>query len=138
MSFCASCGRQRVGTSRFCAGCGTEFADDQAAPAADAAAHEPPADATHLDVDPGVTRVEPPTAGPDPFASWYQREPQGVGHDAGSTWQPTQTVTATPAQAAGYPSSGFTPANPVHLRNPGSPARPPCPAVPARPAAVRT
>lgn len=138
MSFCASCGRQRVGTSRFCAGCGTEFSDpapvmdgrggdDQAAPAADAAAHEPPADAPHLDVDPGVTRVEPPTAGPDPFASWYQREPQGVRHDAGSTWQPTQTVTATPAQAAGYPSSGFTPGNPFSSANPVAPPGPPAP-----------
>ncbi len=114
MSFCATCGRQRNGTGRFCAGCGAEFtepAPDDQAPAA----------------DPGVTRVEPPTAPPDPFSSWYQPAPPGAGNDAGSTWRPTETVNATPAQAAGYPTSGFTPGNPFSSANPVMPAGPPFP-----------
>jgi hypothetical protein len=128
MSFCASCGRQRSGTARFCGGCGAEFTDspdaagDQVPAAADAAPDDLPQDATRMDVVPEVTRVEPPTAKTDPFASWYQREPQGARNGADSTWQPTQTVQPTPTQAAGYPSSGFTPANPV--MPPGSPAPP--------------
>jgi len=130
MSFCASCGRQRNETERFCAGCGTEFsdppaaADDRGVAAADAAPHEPPAGMTRTDVDPGVTRVEPPTVPPDPFASWYQREPQGVRSDADSTWQPAKTVSGTPAQAAGYPS-GFTVVNPFSSANPNMPPAPP-------------
>ena len=54
-------------------------------PAADAAPDDLPADVTRTDVDAGVTRVEPPAAAPDPFASWYQQEPQGVRSDADST-----------------------------------------------------
>jgi hypothetical protein len=148
MGFCASCGRQRNGTERFCAGCGKEFSDrpattdDRAAAAAGAAPddpphdppHDPPADVTRMDVDPGVTRVEPPTAPPDPFASWYQREPQPARGDAGSTWQPTQTVGATPAQAAGYPAAEFTPSNPFSSAHPISPPTPP-PFPPAQPPA---
>ena len=130
MGFCASCGRQRNETERFCAGCGTEFSDppaatdDRAVAAADAAPHDPPAGVTRTDVDPGVTRVEPPTIPPDPFASWYQREPQGVRGDAGSTWQPTATVNGTPDQAAGHPS-GFTVVNPFSSANPAMPPAPP-------------
>ena len=135
MSFCASCGRQRNETERFCAGCGTEFSDpppitdglgtdDRGVPAADAAPHDPSAGVTRTDVDPGITRVEPPTVPPDPFASWYQREPQGVRSDADSTWQPTKTVSGTPAQAAGYPS-GFTVVNPFSSANPAMPPAPP-------------
>jgi hypothetical protein len=122
MGFCASCGRQRNETERFCAGCGTEFSDT---PAADAASQGPPAGATGTDADPGLTRVEPPAAEPDPFASWYQRAPQGVRGDAGSTWQPTKTVTATPAQAAEDPSSGFTMGNPFSSAHPAMPPAPP-------------
>jgi hypothetical protein len=125
MGFCASCGRQRNETERFCAGCGTEFSD---APAADADPQGPPPGATGTGTgtgaDPGLTRVEPPTAPPDPFASWYQREP-GVRGDADSTWQPTRTVTATPAQAAGDQSSGFTLGNPFSSAHPAMPPAPP-------------
>jgi hypothetical protein len=117
MSFCASCGRQRNETERFCAGCGAEFT-------ADAALQDPPAGVTRTDVDPGVTRVEPPTQPPDPFASWYQREPQGVRSEADSTRQPAQTVSGMPAQAAGYPS-GFTVVNPFSSANPAMPPAPP-------------
>ena len=89
MSFCASCGRQRNGTQPFCGGCGARFSDppaetDDRGPAADAAPDDLPAGVTRTDVDAGVTRVEPPTAAPDPFASWYQQEPQGVRSDADS------------------------------------------------------
>jgi hypothetical protein len=136
MSFCASCGRQRTGTARFCGGCGAEFTDspdaagDQVPAAADAAPHDQPRDATRTEMVPEVTRVEPPTAKTDPFASWYQREPQGARNDADSTWQPTQTVQATPTQAAGYPSSGFTAANPFSSANPVMPPGPPAPPAP--------
>ena len=136
MSFCASCGRQRSGTARFCGGCGAEFTDspdaagDQVPAAADAAPDDLPRDATRMDVVPEVTRVEPPTAKTDPFASWYQREPQGARNGADSTWQPTQTVQATPTQAAGYPSSGFTPANPFSSASPVTPPGPPAPPAP--------
>jgi hypothetical protein len=132
MSFCASCGRQRIGTARFCGGCGAEFTDSPDAagdqvPAADAEPHDQPRDETRMDVVPEVTRVEPPTAKTDPFASWYQREPQGARNGADSTWQPTQTVQATPTQASGYSSSGFTPANPFSSANPVMPPGPPAP-----------
>jgi hypothetical protein len=146
MSFCASCGRQRNENSRFCGGCGAEFSDsadaagDQGSPAAEA----PGRDMTYTDAAPEMTRIEPPTSQTDPFASWYQGQPQAVRNDAGSTWQPTQTalpaapqaVHATPPQAGGYPSSGFsqadsfTPANPFSSANPVSPAGPPFPPAP--------
>jgi hypothetical protein len=122
MGFCASCGRQRNEDERFCAGCGKEFSDTAAA---DAAPQGPQAGATGLAADPGLTRVEPPAAEPDPFASWYQREPQGVRGDDGSTWQPTRTVTATPAQAAEDQSSGFTMGNPFSSAHPTQPPAPP-------------
>ena len=133
MSFCASCGRQRNDNAKFCGGCGAEFSDspaasgDQESPAAD----DQPRDVTEVSVAPEVTRIEPPTARTDPFASWYQGEPQAVRDDAGSTWQPTQTVGAAPAQAAGYAPSGytqgspFTPGNPFSSANPVTPAPPP-------------
>ena len=122
MGFCASCGRQRNEDERFCAGCGKEFGDTAAG---DAAPQGPQAGATGLAADPGLTRVEPPAAEPDPFASWYQREPQGARGDDGSTWQPTRTVTATPAQAAEDQSSGFTMGNPFSSGQPTVPPAPP-------------
>jgi hypothetical protein len=130
MSFCASCGRQRNGTQPFCAGCGARFSDppagtdDRVVPAADAAPDDLPADVTQTDVDAGVTRVEPPAPAPDPFASWYQQQPQGVRSEADSARQPTQTVGSTPAQA-GYPTSGFTPANPFSSAHQAMPPAPP-------------
>jgi hypothetical protein len=123
MSFCATCGRQRNGTGRFCAGCGAEFTEPPPAaenPAVENRAMDDQAPAA----DAGVTRVEPPTAPPDPFSSWYQPAPPAVGNDAGSTWRPTETVNATPAQAAGYQTSGFTPGNPFSSANPVMPAGP--------------
>lgn len=137
MSFCASCGRQRNETARFCDGCGAEFsdspsaADEQASSAPDAAEEAPPSDATRMDVTPEVTRIEPPAPATDPFAGWYQQEPPGVRNDADQTWQPTQTVHAAPTQAAGYGASGFTPVNPFSSANPVVP--PPSPYPPASP-----
>jgi hypothetical protein len=123
MSFCASCGRQRSGTTRFCGDCGAEFSE----PAADLDAQEPPShDATGLDVDPGVTRVEPPAAQTDPFASWYQQEAPAVRQGADSNWQPTRTVQATPTQAPGHlPPSYPPPVPPPPHFPPGPPASPP-------------
>jgi hypothetical protein len=135
MSFCASCGRQRNETARFCGGCGAEFSDsssaaDDQAPAADAAAEVPPSDVTRMDVTTEATRIEPPASKTDPFAGWYQQEPQGVRNDADPTWQPTQTVHAAPAQTAGYGQSGFTPANPFSSANPVVPPASPYPSPP--------
>jgi hypothetical protein len=129
MSFCASCGRQRNGTARFCGDCGAEFSDspaspdDQGPPAADVAPRDAPRDATRMDMVPEVAPVEPA----DPFASWYQREPQGGRDDADATWQPTQTVLPTPTQGTGYPPSGFTSGNPFSSANPVAPGPPPFP-----------
>lgn len=152
MSFCTKCGRQRNGAARFCGGCGTEFTDpvpvpiDQEPPAADApppgdaasdAASDatppgPAADATRLDMDPGVTRVEPPAAAADPFPSWYRQEPPAAGRQEDDmAWQPTQTAQATPALPGGYPPSYPPPAaypppaGPPPLFPPGPPAEPP-------------
>jgi hypothetical protein len=123
MSFCATCGRQRNGTARFCAGCGAEFTEPPPAaenPVVENRATDDQAPAA----DAGVTRVEPPTAPPDPFSSWYQPAPPAAGNEAGSTWRPTETVNATPAQVAGYQTSGFTPGNPFSSANPVMPAGP--------------
>jgi hypothetical protein len=86
MNFCATCGRQRTGDARFCAGCGAEFPRDEAAapspvtPASAAPAGEPatwdppdqatgwesstapadraPSDATRVERQPDATRVD--------------------------------------------------------------------------------
>jgi hypothetical protein len=123
MSFCASCGRQRSGTARFCGDCGAEFTD----PATGTDAEESPShDATRLAVDPAVTRVEPPAAQTDPFASWYQQENPPARQDADTNWQPTQTVQATPTQAAGHLQPPYPPqAPPPPYFPPGPPASPP-------------
>jgi len=120
MSFCASCGRQRSGTARFCGDCGAEFSD----PAVETDGAESPShDAARLDVDPGVTRVEPPAAQTDPFASWYQQEAPPVRQGADTNWQPTQTVQATPTQAAGHLPPSYPPqAPPPPPFPPGPPA----------------
>ena len=115
MSFCASCGRQRDDNARFCGGCGAAFTDS------------PEGDVTRTDAAPGDTRVEPPAAKTDPFASWYQQGPQAPRNDADSTWQPTRTVSATPTQQAGYPPSGFTTDNPFSSASPVTPPYPPGP-----------
>ena len=123
MSFCASCGRQRSGTARFCGGCGAEFSDSTDSPDAQEA---PSHDATSLDLDPGVTRVEPPAAQTDPFASWYQQEAPPVRQGADTNWQPTQTVQATPTEAAGHFPPSYPPqVPPPPPFSPGPPAPPP-------------
>jgi hypothetical protein len=133
--YCASCGRQRDDTARFCAGCGTEFSD-QPAPADAASIQDSPADMAHVEVAPGETRVEPPTNQTDPFASWYQRGAPAGNDDAGSTWQPTETVNAAQGQR-GYEPSGFTAGNPFSSANPvvppAAPAGPPLGPRPAGP-----
>lgn len=99
MSFCVKCGRQRNGSARFCGGCGAEFKaaaparSDQLSPSDDVS---PPVDGTRLDVDPGVTRVEPPTPQTGSYGSWYRPEAPGGGQDADVNWQQTQTVGAPP------------------------------------------
>jgi hypothetical protein len=128
MSFCATCGRQRNGTSRFCAGCGAEFTEPPPAAENSTPGSQAPGDqAQAADAGPpgppaGVTRTDL-----DPFSSWYQPAPPAAGNDAGSTWRPTETVNATPAQAAGYATSGFTPGNPFSSANPVMPTAPPFP-----------
>ncbi len=110
MSFCASCGRQRNGTARFCAGCGTEFSETS--PAGQAG----PEGATRTDVPADVTRADPP----DPFAAWYASPEQAGPSGSDSNWQPTQTVEATPARRGGYqppPADPVTPPGPY----PGGP-----------------
>lgn len=133
MSFCTKCGRQRNGAARFCGGCGTEFTDpepvldEQEPPGEDTAPPGPTADATRLDVDPGVTRVEPPAAQADPFPFWYQQETPGASQPDDATWQPTQTVRAEPARAEGYLGSSYPPPGaypPPPPLPPGPPAQP--------------
>ena len=127
MSFCASCGRQRIGTARFCGGCGAEFSDEAVAPSAP----EPPAhDPTLLAVDPGISRAEPPAPRTDPFASWYQPEAPGAGQGPETEWQPTQTVQAGPGPAAGYRPPSYPP--PAPPPPPFSPVPPPPVAPPPR------
>lgn len=109
MSFCANCGRQRIGTAQFCDGCGTAFTEPP-----DAHGDQPPA--TQEAAPPGQPADEA-----DPFASWYQ--PAAQGSDTG--WEPTQTVQATPAQAAGYPRPAQPPGSPPPLFPPGPPGAPP-------------
>jgi hypothetical protein len=79
-----------------------------------------------MDVASGVTAAEPP-AEPDPFASWYYKEPESAPSSNGSTWQPTETVHPMPDQPAGYQPSGFTSANPFSSANPVTPGAPPFP-----------
>lgn len=133
MSFCATCGRQRTGTARFCGGCGTEFpgpvpaegegereplaGDARRPPAEDTAPSGSAGDATRSDVNPGVTQVEPSAAQTDPFASWYQKDAPAGGQAADVKWHPTQTVHATPTGASGYPPAPFTLGNPLSSAN---------------------
>jgi hypothetical protein len=137
MSFCATCGRPRDETGRFCGGCGAEYADAPAAP-------ETPADTGtrggQMSSQPGATRMDivanpvpgdAPADKTDPFASWYQPQPTagGAGNGAAEHWQPTQTVNTGypspappgPAQPAGYPPPPGPPFPPVPPN--GSPRR---------------
>lgn len=132
MTFCANCGRQRNGSARFCGGCGTEFSDpapgrsDQESPSEQATRPSPPLNATLLDVDPGVTRVESPAPQADSLASWYRPEAPAGSPEADALWQPTQTVRAKPAPTAGYlPPSHPSPAPPPPVFPAGPPAAPP-------------
>lgn len=131
MSFCASCGRQRNGTERFCAGCGAEFSDTAPVPqqpGQQQPAQQPPAQdappVTRFDLDPGMTRVEPPGDPTDPFASWYQQQAPGDRPGGDATWQPTQTVQATPSRAPGYLPPPYPPPAPPPFP-PGPPMAPP-------------
>jgi hypothetical protein len=126
MSFCASCGRTRDETARFCGTCGAEYADPSDAQAS-------PEDTARAAAPEGVTPTAivseagpaEPLGEPDPFASWYQPEPRAGAQNAGSNWQSTQTVQATPGQAAGYPPSDFTAGNPFSSAYPvAQPGRP--------------
>jgi hypothetical protein len=121
-SYCATCGRQRTGTERFCDGCRAEFTDardGQEAATSDQPHPGPPADATRADPVFGAARRDQPAAEPDPFAGWYQ--PQRPGGAQGSapanadgTWQPTQTVYSPPTRPTGFPPPPQAPNNPPY------------------------
>jgi hypothetical protein len=132
MNFCAKCGRQRTGGSRFCGGCGNDFGEQapgSGAPmAADPVAKAPveplrwdaPAeqswDATRWDPPADATRMEPAIAlppaqappGPNPFAPW-PAEPSpagGAGFAYGAPadrWETADTISAKPGQGPGSP-----------------------------------
>jgi hypothetical protein len=114
MNFCATCGRQRTGDTRFCGSCGTEFPAGETTetgtrPAEDTRMETVPADwtpaeATRVERQPDVTRIDPqgsvpgPSATapaarpePDPFASWFAADPpEGKApprNDQAGTWQ---------------------------------------------------
>jgi hypothetical protein len=149
MSFCASCGRQRSGTARFCGGCGAEFKDpadtfatsasssapdDQGTRPADAVVPDGPTpDMTRMDLHPEAPEaaLTGPPAEPDPFADWYSPRAGGdgaaeaAGYGAGAQWPQTQTVGGTPTQAPGYPPSAFNPAPPPPPGFPPSPSAAP-------------
>jgi hypothetical protein len=119
-SLCGTCGRPRSGTGRFCGGCGAEFSepapdqDNQEPPAGNATHPSPAADATRVDVDPGVSHAEHQAGRPDPFASWYQQEAPARNQDASTPgWQPTQTVGATPSYPPPAPPPVFPPGPPT-------------------------
>ena len=146
-SYCATCGRQRTGTERFCDGCGAEFTDardGQEAATADQPRPGPPADATRADPVFGAARRDQPAAEPDPFAGWYQPQRPGGSQgpapaDADGTWQPTQTVYSPPTRPAGFPpphqaassNPHYPPNNPPYPpSNPPAPPYPPYQPVP--------
>ena len=114
MNFCATCGRQRTGNSRFCAGCGTELPAAATAASGTPLADEPAeatrletaasewtasADATRVERQPDVTRLDARGASaapgapaePDPFASWFAADaPEGQAaarNDPPGGWQ---------------------------------------------------
>ena len=116
-TYCATCGRQRNGSERSCAGCGAQFTDASAPPGAQGP------DAV------GPTVVDHPVAEPDPFASWYQPQPRGGAQGAvpgDDSWQqPTQTVNAPPTKPAGFmPPPQASPAPPYPPAPPYQPAQP--------------
>ncbi|HEX9042066.1 MAG TPA: hypothetical protein VF838_13720 [Trebonia sp.] len=125
-SYCATCGRQRNGTARFCDGCGAEFTDASPAPGdRGAVAGAAPADPAF-----DATRTDQPAAQPDPFASWYQPQQPGgprgaVPDDADGTWQPTQTVYSAPTRPAGFPPPPPGSATPPQPQPPYPPVPPP-------------
>jgi hypothetical protein len=121
-TYCATCGRQRNGSERSCAGCGAQFADASAPPGGQGP------DAV------GPTVIDHPVAEPDPFASWYQPQPRGGAQGAvpgdDSTWQqPTQTVNAPPTRPAGFLPPPQAPSAPPYP--PYQPAQPYQPYPPA-------
>lgn len=145
MRFCASCGQPQDDAARFCATCGAEFSGD---PAGDSTAAqdttgasgpEPaPSDPTRFDLIADASRDAPGSPGGSggPFASWYQPQapampPGGLRDDASGQWEPTQTVTAAPGGAAGYPAGptppGSYPPGPAAAQAPTYPPAPPYP-----------
>lgn len=127
MSFCASCGRQRSGTARFCGGCGAEFSDGAAASGAPEAPEAPGAvahDPTLLAVDPAGTRIDPPGQQADLFASWYQQETPAAGQGPETDWQPAQTAQSGSAMTAGYPSPPYPPSAQFPAPAPAAPFPP--------------
>jgi len=129
MSFCASCGRPRDETGRFCGGCGAAYGDGSGAPdtaqepASPAEPTAPQPGATRTDLTAAATRVDAPGDRPDPFASWYQPKPPDAAPSGrgDNRWQPTQTVQAAPAQQAGYRPAGPPPVAPAPPVAPGPP-----------------
>ncbi len=139
MSFCATCGRQRNGTARFCAGCGAEFTEPP--PAAEngsarrGARRRAISARTRADDGPpgppaGVTRTRRPT-----------RSRPGTSQSPQAVRQRRRLDLAAHrdrerhARAGGrVPDVRLYPGQPVQLGQPGHAARP---ALPARAAARR-
>ncbi len=109
MSFCATCGRARTGTSPFCAGCGTRFADagdgagESAAPDAPVTAETPETGSAETRWD---TRVDIPGGGPAP-----------------SLAPPTQPTPAFPPPPTVVPPPTAAPPNPGPYPGPMPPSQ---------------
>jgi hypothetical protein len=127
MNFCATCGRRRTGDTRFCAGCGAEFAKDEApppAPAVPAPAVPAPAvpaaeaPATSLPAD-EEARWDPPAeaAGwesPAAPAGWAPADATRVERQPDATRVDTQdAVPVTPAAAEPDPFASWFAADPA-------------------------
>jgi hypothetical protein len=149
MNFCATCGRERSGDSRFCGGCGSEFAAATAAasaapaeeparwdPPAEPARWDPPADATRIDRQPDATMIDRPgsadparaggPAEPDPFAAWFAPDAQAAPRtEPAGQWQAAPRQAPEPWQAADTVYAG------PGQRGPGFP--PPAPPAPGYP-----
>ena len=121
MNFCATCGRQRTGDARFCAGCGTEFP-----PGAEGSADaESSADAQGL-ADAQATRMETaPSSWAAPDATRVERQPDPTMIDTqGAVPGPPPAAPAEPARPDPF-ASWFA-------QDPAEPAAPPRNATPGQ------
>ena len=153
MNFCAKCGRERSGDdSRYCGGCGTEFAAATAAagaapaeepvrwdPPAEPVRWDPPADATRIDRQPDATMIDRPAnadparaagpAEPDPFAAWFAPDAQAAPRTEPAVqwqaepWQAADTVYAGPGLSPpSLPAPGYQSSRPPYGAQQGPPS----------------